>query len=33
MWDSMEVKVFSLAVNINEFKELFLQTRGGTPWP
>jgi hypothetical protein len=33
MWDSMEVKVFGFAVNIDEFKELFLQTMGGTSWP
>jgi hypothetical protein len=33
MWDSMEVKVCGLVVNIDEFKELLLQTKGGTSWP
>jgi hypothetical protein len=33
MWDNMEVKVSGLAVNIDEFKKLLLQIRGGTSWP
>jgi hypothetical protein len=33
MWDSMEVKVIGLVVNIDKIKELFLQTRVGTSWP
>jgi hypothetical protein len=33
MWDSMEVEVTSLVANIDEIKELFLQTKGGTSWP
>ncbi len=33
MWDNMEVKVNGLAMNINEIKQLLLQTKGGTSWP
>jgi hypothetical protein len=33
MWDSMEVKVSGLAMNIDEIKKLFLQTKGGTSLP
>ncbi len=32
MWDSIEVKVNGLTMNINEIKKLFFQTKGGISW-